>query len=292
MFPVVIGLSGQMTVQFCKELCVGYDFAGVQNGIDCWCGNKQDYLAITSRRVADDMCNAPCRGNQNQLCGGGGHMQIFRNTPVDQDCAAQCIAYVDCAAFVFCPSGTECHVPEGSCILKASSTQWNIVQQAETGVRKFSNSANHEPITSGIKCDSPMSGNFPSTISGITRSSDPESLKFMPFLFPAFYDDAVSNCASNGRIVAYPSTAEEWEELKEAAPQKQIWLGVTSVGPVHGNWVNEDGNKETYLNWLDGEPNNHGEAENCVLSFTAEDSKMNDASCSIHDISYVCEIPK
>ena len=32
------------------------------------------------------------------------------------------------------------------------------------------------------------------------------------------------------------------------------------MGPVHGNWVNEDGNKETYLNWLDGEPNNHGEA--------------------------------
>merc|ERR1711979_116429 len=89
MFPVVIGLSGQMTVPFCKELCVGYDFAGVQNGIDCWCGNKQDYLAITSRRVADEMCNAPCRGDQNQLCGGGGHMQIFRNTPVDQECSSK-----------------------------------------------------------------------------------------------------------------------------------------------------------------------------------------------------------
>merc|ERR1712176_184684 len=82
--------------------------------------------------------------------------------------------------------------------------------------------------------------------------------KYIVSSSPANYADAKSDCASKARFVAYPSSAEELLELKEAAPGKMIWLGVTSVGPVHGNWVDENGNTDTYLSWLDGEPNDHG----------------------------------
>jgi len=70
--------SDLMTIERCKEHCFvknNYNFAGVQFYNQCFCGNdKPDESLIRDL----EECNAPCAGNDQQICGGTWRMNIYQ----------------------------------------------------------------------------------------------------------------------------------------------------------------------------------------------------------------------
>ena len=63
-----------MTIKKCKKLCSDFAYAGVQFSDECYCGN----IAPT---ITAENCNMACRGNKEQICGGGWAMNVYSTTP-------------------------------------------------------------------------------------------------------------------------------------------------------------------------------------------------------------------
>ena len=68
--------DASLTIPKCKQTCYRrfYEFAGVQNGNECWCGT---YVGGVWAANQTD-CNSPCTGNPDTFCGGPGLLNIFR----------------------------------------------------------------------------------------------------------------------------------------------------------------------------------------------------------------------
>ena len=69
--------SLSMSMDSCKSNCLskGYDYAGVQFGKECWCGN--DLPGNHLKRPYSE-CNMPCLGDRSQTCGQGWRMNVMR----------------------------------------------------------------------------------------------------------------------------------------------------------------------------------------------------------------------
>ncbi|XP_061558764.1 sialate:O-sulfotransferase 1-like isoform X1 [Phycodurus eques] len=65
----------KMTSSLCQDTCSesGYQFAGLEYGADCHCGNR-----ISSPQVAEEDCNLACRGERGSPCGGVGRLSIYK----------------------------------------------------------------------------------------------------------------------------------------------------------------------------------------------------------------------
>ena len=59
-----------MTVEKCKNLCLGFTYAGVQFSGECFCGN-------TAPTITAQNCNMECSGNDKQICGGVWAMNVY-----------------------------------------------------------------------------------------------------------------------------------------------------------------------------------------------------------------------
>ena len=60
----------------CVEACVGYPFAGVQVGTQCWCG----YEAPPKNKIVPmKECNYKCNGDSSLKCGGFWRMNVFES---------------------------------------------------------------------------------------------------------------------------------------------------------------------------------------------------------------------
>ena len=75
--------SEEMTVEFCIATCgdKGYDYAGLEWNIECYCGNKPE-------RGFDwawlDKCDAKCAGDEKQVCGGSGALSVYSTEGVHE----------------------------------------------------------------------------------------------------------------------------------------------------------------------------------------------------------------
>jgi hypothetical protein len=69
-----------MTPGFCRGLCTGFKYYGVQNGGNsCFCGN--DYGTKGNHKADESNCKSPCYGDLNQTCGGLNHNAIYAPPP-------------------------------------------------------------------------------------------------------------------------------------------------------------------------------------------------------------------
>ena len=68
--------SSKMTHEMCFYLCgnLGYTYAGLEYGQECWCGNNFDDLTPP---LADDRCSMPCAGDATETCGNGNTLQLY-----------------------------------------------------------------------------------------------------------------------------------------------------------------------------------------------------------------------
>lgn len=65
--------SNGMTPAACQAKCSGYTYAGVEFGVECYCGN--DFTTKTPSAS----CNVPCAGDNSQMCGGPWAVSVFQN---------------------------------------------------------------------------------------------------------------------------------------------------------------------------------------------------------------------
>ena len=69
-----------MRPNLCHKACFienNYAFSGLQNGKQCWCGNKAPSL---DDLLPDSDCNTPCRANNKRMCGAGMKNNIFKES--------------------------------------------------------------------------------------------------------------------------------------------------------------------------------------------------------------------
>ncbi|VBB80332.1 Putative protein of unknown function [Podospora comata] len=68
--------DSSLSVPKCWQTCYRrfYDYAGVQNGNQCWCGSY-----VGGEWAANQTsCNSPCTGNPSTFCGGPGFIRIYK----------------------------------------------------------------------------------------------------------------------------------------------------------------------------------------------------------------------
>ena len=68
-----------------------------------------------------------------------------------------------------------------------------------------------------------------------------------------------------------------------------LWLGGRRDSENREDWVWSDGAPWSYINWAEGEPNNHlGRNEDCALIYPDFGKKWNDFPCS-SETTFVCK---
>lgn len=69
------GGQPEMTVAHCTSACqgAGFTLAGVEYGLECYCGNKTTNLG----EPTTEGCNMGCNGNKTELCGGFDRLNLY-----------------------------------------------------------------------------------------------------------------------------------------------------------------------------------------------------------------------
>lgn len=108
--------------------------------------------------------------------------------------------------------------------------------------------------------------------------------RFMRIAEPMSLDRVKALCSELQGSVAIPRNAEENSAIQNVA--KDIaYLGITDRR-VENVFEDLTGNTVQYTNWNDGEPNDVGSGEDCVVILT--NGKWNDVPCSDHFLA-VCQ---
>ncbi|KAJ8507753.1 hypothetical protein ONZ45_g9902 [Pleurotus djamor] len=65
-----------LTIESCIAFCdnAGFIFAGVEFGQECYCDSV---IQDPSVQTPLEECNFGCTGNSAEVCGSGGHLNIF-----------------------------------------------------------------------------------------------------------------------------------------------------------------------------------------------------------------------
>ncbi|KAL8708971.1 MAG: hypothetical protein Q9220_006179 [cf. Caloplaca sp. 1 TL-2023] len=91
--PNLVAANNSMTIEVCLSSCYQYQYAGVEYGQECWCGNT---LASTSVQApAESQCNFKCPGDATELCGAGNRLTLYTRNPAVKPQAKFAAANVD-----------------------------------------------------------------------------------------------------------------------------------------------------------------------------------------------------
>ncbi|MCJ8740376.1 hypothetical protein PDJAM_G00058250 [Pangasius djambal] len=65
----------KMTSTLCQDTCTesGYQYAGLEYGSECYCGNR-----IAGARMKGEECNLDCKGEKGSICGGMGRLSVYK----------------------------------------------------------------------------------------------------------------------------------------------------------------------------------------------------------------------
>lgn len=70
-----------MTIKSCLERCWEYDWAGVEYGRECWCGDKLNLEGETNatpgKNVTDSECSFLCPGDDMVYCGAASRLSLY-----------------------------------------------------------------------------------------------------------------------------------------------------------------------------------------------------------------------
>ena len=71
-----------MDIELCRQFCSDMEqkYFGLEDGEQCYCGNKVQYYDIRPRSE----CNMPCKGTSADICGGYNRMNIY-NTVFNEE---------------------------------------------------------------------------------------------------------------------------------------------------------------------------------------------------------------
>ncbi|KAK4223829.1 WSC domain-containing protein [Podospora fimiseda] len=72
-FPYRVIGTDDMTAAKCAENCAGYPYFGTQYSRECFCG-----ATAPSEPTSASDCSMTCTGNENEYCGGGMRLNVYR----------------------------------------------------------------------------------------------------------------------------------------------------------------------------------------------------------------------
>lgn len=77
--PWQLFYENTLTPKLCLDACgeFGYAAAGLEYGVECYCGDPRDLAAGGSTYVAETECTNPCAGNGTAICGGPARMSMY-----------------------------------------------------------------------------------------------------------------------------------------------------------------------------------------------------------------------
>lgn len=112
-----------------------------------------------------------------------------------------------------------------------------------------------------------------------------------------FWMDAAAACAADGEHLFVPDDAGEMTMVMtyvgpvptgNSVPDGSAWVGIDDLA-VEGDYVTEAGLAAPYLPWNAGQPDNSGNAEDCVHFLPG--GVLNDLQCDGFTLPSVCECP-
>jgi hypothetical protein len=72
-FKSTAGMTVESCVAFCRNQVPIHIYAGMTNGIQCFCGSTRLPAALQGPSV----CNSLCSGNKTEFCGGSNYLDIY-----------------------------------------------------------------------------------------------------------------------------------------------------------------------------------------------------------------------
>jgi hypothetical protein len=89
-----------LTPKRCIESCSNesYIFAGVQARSYCFCGNTVPVKSIYAPAAE---CNRPCKGDQDQICGGRWRMNVYTTRKLLYKLYYDCIYWLRIKIFIY-----------------------------------------------------------------------------------------------------------------------------------------------------------------------------------------------
>ncbi|KAI6783787.1 putative glyoxal oxidase precursor [Emericellopsis cladophorae] len=78
-FPWQLIFDGTLTPKICTDACAefGYAAAGLEYGVECYCGDPENIEVNGASIVDDDECDIACAGDGGAMCGGGSRMTTY-----------------------------------------------------------------------------------------------------------------------------------------------------------------------------------------------------------------------
>merc|ERR1712085_94137 len=75
--PTLKGID--FNVQSCNEACSSYQYFGLQNSAECWCGNSYGKHGAAAN---EEEC-LPCNSDTDVMCGGGFRNSLYKVVALD-----------------------------------------------------------------------------------------------------------------------------------------------------------------------------------------------------------------
>ncbi|GAB0138052.1 hypothetical protein EsDP_00006299 [Epichloe bromicola] len=84
-----------MTINMCLQTCWKYNYAGVEYGRECWCGNKVNYggraATTPGKNVTNSQCNFLCPGNKTEYCGSQVRLSLYSRKNLPSALTGRCL---------------------------------------------------------------------------------------------------------------------------------------------------------------------------------------------------------
>ncbi|XP_074836497.1 uncharacterized protein LOC142003438 [Carettochelys insculpta] len=100
------------------------------------------------------------------------------------------------------------------------------------------------------------------------------------------WSHAKQACVDQGAQLVVIDNQQEQEFLQKHMNGKEYWIGLNDLSK-EGTFTWVDDSSVSYSNWNQGEPNNVGSGEDCVMMY--KDGKWNDAQCANNVDGWICE---
>ena len=104
----------------------------------------------------------------------------------------------------------------------------------------------------------------------------------------ASYDDAKSQCESDGSFLAIPRSQAENDFIASLFTYEYIWIGINDI-EQEGSFVGVDGSEISWTNWGSGQPNNYNDQDGVLISSNTGEGRWHDNHVS-DQFRFVCSI--
>ncbi|KAF9484188.1 hypothetical protein BDN70DRAFT_181683 [Pholiota conissans] len=164
--------QSNMTPTICQSLCLGYTYAGVEYGQECYCGNSLTNNGATGSVISTSNCQTPCAGDSSKMCGGGWTMNVYTKPAASISGWTSAGCYVDSSSRMLRGTSnlSQAGLTTEMCINICAQGGFTMAG-TEDGNQCFCGSQIYKDGGSGVstasgECSSPCNGNSAQTCGG------------------------------------------------------------------------------------------------------------------------------